>query len=88
MGDAQALGGDEDRAYYLDRLAAVNELDTDVKVDVDDKIVMMSTCTAQLDDNRYCVFGKLVKAKEKKAEKDTNQPIESPRCEGYNNIVI
>ena len=64
--------GDEDRAYYLDRLAAVNELDTDVKVDVDDKIVMMSTCTAQLDDNRYCVFGKLVKAKEKKAEKDTN----------------
>ncbi len=54
---------DDDRTYYLSRLAAVNEMSTDVEVDADDKIVMMSTCTAQLDDNRYCVFGKLVKAK-------------------------
>lgn len=58
---------DDDRVYYLNRLAAVNEMTTDVEVDADDKIVMMSTCTAQLDDNRYCVFGKLVEVKEKKA---------------------
>jgi sortase B len=54
---------EEDREYYLNRLAAVNELPTEVKVDASDKIVMMSTCTAQLDENRYCVFGKLVKIK-------------------------
>ena len=58
----------EDRADYLRRLDAVNEISTKVEVDADDKIVMMSTCTAQLDDNRYCVFGKLVKVKEDKAE--------------------
>lgn len=52
-----------DKSYYLDRLAAVNELSTSVKVDADDKIVMMSTCTAQLDENRFCVFGKQVKVK-------------------------
>ena len=54
---------EEDRADYLRRLDAVNELSTDVEVDADDKIVMMSTCTAQLDENRYCVFAKMVKAK-------------------------
>jgi len=53
---------DEDRADYLNRLAAVNEITTKVEVGPDDKIVMMSTCTAQLDENRFCVFGKLVKA--------------------------
>ena len=58
-----AFYSDEDRGYYLDRLEAVNEMSTDVEVGVEDKIIMMSTCTAQLDDNRYCVFGKLVKAK-------------------------
>ena len=52
-----------DKSYYLDRLAAVNELSTSVKVDADDNIVMMSTCTAQLDENRFCVFGKQVKVK-------------------------
>ncbi len=55
---------EEDRLYYLSRLDAVNELYTDVEIGVKDKIVMMSTCTAQLDDNRYCVFGKLVKTTE------------------------
>lgn len=60
---------DDDRAYYLNRLAAVNELSTEVEVGADDKIVMMSTCTAQLDDNRICVFGKLVEAE---AQQKTN----------------
>lgn len=54
---------EEDRVDYLRRLDTVNELSSNVEVDADDKIVMMSTCTAQLDENRYCVFGKLVKAK-------------------------
>ncbi|MBR3755757.1 MAG: class B sortase [Firmicutes bacterium] len=53
---------EEDRADYLWRLNSVNQMDTAVEVGTDDKIVMMSTCTAQLDDNRYCVFGKLVEA--------------------------
>ncbi|MBR4020026.1 MAG: class B sortase [Firmicutes bacterium] len=54
---------DEDRQTYLNNLASWNEISTDVKVSIDDKIVMMSTCTAQLDDNRVCVFGKLTEAK-------------------------
>lgn len=55
---------EEDRLDYLNRLDAVNELHTDVEVGVEDEIVMMSTCTALLDDNRYCVFGKLVETTE------------------------
>lgn len=56
----------DDKADYLRRLEEINELETKVKVGPDDKLVMMSTCTAQLDDNRYCVFGKLVKAEAEK----------------------
>ena len=51
---------DEEKTAYLERLDDANQLDTDVKVDADDRIVMMSTCTAELDDNRFCVFGKLI----------------------------
>ena len=54
----------EEKADYLQNLAAVNQMNTDVNVDENDKIVMMSTCTAQLDDNRFCVFGKLVEVKD------------------------
>ncbi len=55
---------EEDKERYLSSINAINEISTDVQVDIDDKIVMMSTCTAQLDDNRYCVFGKLVEVEE------------------------
>ena len=54
---------EEDKLNYLSRLDAINEMDTGVEVGPDDRIVMMSTCTAQLDENRYCVFGKLVEEK-------------------------
>lgn len=59
-----AFYSEEDRNGYLNRLTEVNVLSTDVEVEADDEIVMMSTCTAQLDDNRFCVFGKLVEAEE------------------------
>lgn len=49
---------------YLDRALAVNELETgkDFSLEPTDHIVMMSTCTKELDDNRQVVWGKLVKA--------------------------
>ena len=57
-----AFYSEEDRNGYLNRLTEVNVLSADVEVEADDEIVMMSTCTAQLDENRFCVFGKLVEA--------------------------
>ena len=53
---------DAAKTAYLERIQAINQISTNVSVSKDDKIVMMSTCTAQLDENRYCVFGKLVEA--------------------------
>ena len=49
---------------YLDRALSVNELETGEEFSLGpaDHIVMMSTCTKELDDNRQVVWGKLVKA--------------------------
>ncbi|MBR5315840.1 MAG: class B sortase [Firmicutes bacterium] len=51
---------DDDKEYYLNRIYGKTELYTDVEVTADDKIVMMSTCTFEFDDARFCVYGKLV----------------------------
>lgn len=51
---------DEEKIAYLERVDEINEITSYERVTSGDKIVMMSTCTAELDDNRYCVFGKLV----------------------------
>lgn len=53
---------EEDRMDYLNRIREESVLDTSITVGTDDRIVIMSTCTAQLDENRFCVFGKLVEA--------------------------
>ena len=49
------------RQEYLDYIYANTEMETDVEVTPDDKIVMMSTCTFEYDDARLCVYGKLEK---------------------------
>lgn len=49
-----------DKSDYLNRIASLNEITTDVQVGTDDRIVMMSTCTYEIDDGRLCVYGKLV----------------------------
>lgn len=52
----------EDYRKFLDKTMEVSEYDTGVKVDVDDTIVTLSTCTAASDENRFVVRG--VKEKE------------------------
>ena len=52
----------EQKQAYLDRIAEINQLMATPRVEVgpDDVIVMMSTCTAELDEDRLVVWGKLV----------------------------
>lgn len=51
---------------FLDETMEVSEYNTGVKVDVDDTIVTLSTCTAASDENRFVVRG--VKEKEVKVQ--------------------
>ena len=50
------------KQVYIDRIFEVNQLmaDTGVTVSPSDQIVMMSTCTAELDNHRLVVWAKLV----------------------------
>ena len=53
-----------DRQRYLDHVAAINQLQhPKFTVIAEDNIVMMSTCTAQLDTDREVVWAKLVEVK-------------------------
>ena len=62
--------GEDDEEWmqeYLNRVLSVNELYVaaeNVSVGPQDKIIMMSTCTAALDDNRQVVWGKLLPVEE------------------------
>lgn len=49
---------------YLDWIREHTELVTDVDVTIQDRIVMMSTCTYEFDEARLVVYGKLVKRKQ------------------------
>ncbi|MBP3815460.1 MAG: class B sortase [Firmicutes bacterium] len=57
--------GDEDPAQkdaYIRRVLSINELkaDTGLTVTASDKLILMSTCTTNLDENRDVVWGRLV----------------------------
>lgn len=57
--------GEEDvseRQAYIDKILSLSELQatTEVNVTGEDRIVMMSTCTAELDEDRLVVWAKLV----------------------------
>lgn len=51
---------DAEKQAYLDRIIEESETKMDVSVSPSDNIVMMSTCTFEIDDGRLCVYGKLV----------------------------
>lgn len=50
-----------DRQEYLNWIAAKSDIQTNVNVSADDRIVMLSTCTYEYQDARAVVFAKLVK---------------------------
>ena len=63
--DDDGVENPELKREYLDRVRSGNERPEADKVDVgiNDRIIMMSTCTAQLDHRREVVWGKLVEYK-------------------------
>ena len=54
----------EEKEDYLDRIRENSELDTEVSVTAEDRIVMLSTCTYEFEDARLVVYGKLVETEE------------------------
>lgn len=51
---------DDEKEAYIDRVKEINETKMDdVEITASDKIVMLSTCTRELDDDRIVVYGKL-----------------------------
>lgn len=55
---------DAEKQAYIDRVISESETKMDVSVSASDRIVMMSTCTFEIDDGRLCVYGKLVERAE------------------------
>lgn len=53
------FAGEEDRQEYLNWMAQNNEVAAEDSADVNDRIVMLSTCTYEFDDARFVLFGKL-----------------------------
>lgn len=53
------FNGDAEKREFIDEIRRVSAINPKVRVTEKDKIVMMSTCTAELDDKRIVVFGKL-----------------------------
>ena len=51
---------DEEYAAYLMKMKAFSEFDCDVTPTVDDRIIVLSTCTYEYNNARYVVFGRLV----------------------------
>lgn len=53
---------DETYASFLEEIASRSVIDLDVEVDIDDRIVTLSTCTTSLNDTeRFVVHAKLIK---------------------------
>lgn len=53
--------GKKERQAIIDRMVAVSDFKTDVKVSGSDRIVILSTCYPKAEDDRYVLLGKLVK---------------------------
>lgn len=51
---------DAEKQAYIDRVISESETKMDVSVSASDRIVMMSTCTFEIEEGRLCVYGKLV----------------------------
>ena len=53
------FSGRAEKEKYLSEIEEKNMLETDIKPEPDDRIVMMSTCTYEFEDTRLVVYGRL-----------------------------
>lgn len=54
------FSGEDERQAYLNWIEENSLIDIDVRVNADDRLLMMSTCTYEFEDARLVVYGKLV----------------------------
>lgn len=54
---------DSEKQQYINKVMNVSKINTGVKVTPKDRLVMMSTCTTDLNEDRFVVYGKLVERK-------------------------
>lgn len=56
------FGFESDEAYaaYLAKMQAFSDFESEIAPTIDDRIVVLSTCTYEYNDARYVVFGRLV----------------------------
>lgn len=52
-----------DKQRYIDKVTELSKIRTSVKVSPNDRLVMMSTCTTDVNEDRFVVYGKLVERK-------------------------
>ncbi|MEI3102434.1 MAG: class B sortase [Oscillospiraceae bacterium] len=57
---ATQFDADEQFLAYIESAKAESTFQSDVEVSLEDRIVVLSTCTYEFDDARYVVIGKLV----------------------------
>lgn len=56
------FGSDSEFLSYVDRFVSASTFKSDETVSATDQIVMLSTCSYDVEDGRYVLVGKLVKA--------------------------
>ena len=56
------FGSDSEFLSYVDRFVSASTFKSDVTITAEDQIVMLSTCSYDVEDGRYVLVGKLVKA--------------------------
>lgn len=49
-----------DKQQYIDKVRKISKIKTSVKVGPKDRLIMMSTCTTDVNEDRFVVYGKLV----------------------------
>ena len=54
------FASDEEYAAYLERMKGFSDFDCDVEMGVDDRMIMLSTCTYEYDNARFVLMCKLI----------------------------
>lgn len=54
------FASDAEYAAYLEKMKGFSDFACDVEVGVEDRVIMLSTCTYEYDNARYVLYGKLI----------------------------